>query len=156
LIFQNQLKNGQKKDGEDLKVDNMTTLDCKIVKKGKWTVTKHVAGDLSFTYEVRPKDYVVMDRDGTVQYVKGFGIACRNMKDVNKAIVLCRKYGYNKAQQIWREKYMRFDKGYHFGYLKGKEAEHYAKFDDAYGDYALRLRKGKSQKSLHKFGGKIL
>ena len=123
----------------------MTTLGLFPIKKTKkWIVHKHICGDLSFSYEVRPIEW---EHD---TYVTGFGIPANSLKDVNKIIQLCDKHGYKKARDIWDKTTMNPGSGYHFGYLTGKEAKKYAKDEDAYGEYARRYKKKKRPANLGK------
>ena len=111
----------------------MTTLGMFPIKKTKnWIVHKHIAGDLSYNYEVRPIEW----KHDT--YVTGFGIPANSLKDVDKIISLCNKHGYKKAREIWDKKVLDPTK-YHFGYLRGREAKEYA--DEAYGEYAEKYKK---------------
>jgi len=83
---------------------------------------------------------------GEVDYCTGFGISANSLADVDRIINLCNKHGYVKAQKLWWER-TKVGSGYSFGFLKGAEARKYAKDEDAYGDYAKKLR-GKFSKGL--------
>lgn len=119
----------------------MTTLgNYKIKSKSnsKWYVSKHIAGDLSFSYEVRPRSFLKPDG------LYGFGIPANKLSDVDKIIKLCNKHGYDKASNIWLNSKIRgktVRKGYHFGYLRGAEARKYARSSYAYGEYAEKLKR---------------
>lgn len=113
----------------------MTSLgsyEIKSKSNSKWYVTKHIAGDLSFNYAVRPRSFLKSDG------LYGFGIPANKLSDVDKIIKLCNKYGYKKASDIWQRKMN--NTNYRFGYLRGKEARKYARVDGAYGEHAM-LRK---------------
>lgn len=118
----------------------MTTLDRYTIKdsgilKG-YTVTKTIAGDLSFSYAVRPNEYV------TEEYLMGVGISFNKLADIPELNRLLRKYGYDKTQEIWMNK-IRTDNDYRFGYIRGKEARKYARHPYAYGKYAEKIRRKK-------------
>lgn len=122
----------------------MTTLGNEIVlETNGFFVSKHIAGDLSFTYEVRPLSAIFPDGFG------GMGIATNSLPDAMRVIRLAKKKGYDKAYELWngiakKGKHIRFTAGlrgkeYDFGYLPEEEAVKYA--PDAYGDYAKKIMK---------------
>lgn len=122
----------------------MTSLGFEIVKSKttkKWAVTLEVAGDLSFSYNVRPNtpDYVPPD----LSFLGGVGIPANKLSDVDNIIALCNKYGYMKAADIWRKKTIYAKTiDYRFGYLTGAKARHYAKNPNAYGEMVKKVRRG--------------
>jgi hypothetical protein len=127
----------------------MTTLDSYFVKKiGGYTITKKIAGDLSFAYEVRPNHQIAY-RPGSkkLDYISGFGISAKNLKDAEKVVRLAKRHGYRKAQEIWWSK-TGAGSGYYLGFLKGKEAEKYAFYDGAYGDYVKEIRRKSKKRKI--------
>lgn len=119
----------------------MTTLGVEIIKNktnSKWVTSLSVAGDLSFTYNVRPREHVKFLPNGEVEYFGGCGIPLNKLSDVDKVIASANKIGYRKTQDIWLKKVQGLD--YRFGYLKGKKAEKYARSRYAYGDYVKEVR----------------
>lgn len=119
----------------------MTTLYNMPVKKtSKYVIHKHVAGDLSFSYEVRSPDMVNEEEEWGLQ---GFGIPAKSLKDAIHVGELVGKYGYDKAREIWdkevKKKYGKF--GYHFGYLPARQKLTMELAPYAYGDYAKKIMK---------------
>ena len=127
----------------------MTTLDAYFVKKiGGYTITKRISGDLSFAFEIRPNHQVSrVPGSKALEYLSGFGISAKNLKDAEKVVRLAQRHGYRKAQEIWWSR-TGVGSGYYLGFLKGKEAEKYAFYEDAYGDYVKQIRRKSKKRKI--------